>query len=542
MTMALLLALGPPAYAPRLPAALDLWPLPSNVSGTAAPLTVLPSASFFSLATPASSPLLTAAFDRYAALTFPHAPDAARPGRPDSPAITALSLTVHDLDESHPQLATDESYSLSLPAAGGAASAEARTVYGALRALETFSQLVRFDFDAGAYAAAAVELRDAPRFAHRGLMIDTARHYQPLASIRRLVDSLPFAKLNVLHWHMVDSQSFPFEVVSRPKLWEAAYAPSQRYTQADVAAIVEYGRLRGVRVMVEFDMPGHAASWCKGYPEICPSAACTQPLNVASNATFDLIGSLLGEVTGGRPSTRGAPSGLFPDNFVHLGGDEVDTACWTSTPSIASWLAARGWSADDGYAYFVKQTAALAMAAGRRPVQWSEVYDHFKSALPKPVIVHVWKDVTNVTEVLANGYNVLRNVGYDATSWYLDNLNVNWSAVYSNEPCHDVPDALCPGILGGHGEMWGETVDASDVEQTVWPRLAAIAEKLWSPRDLTTSPAASLSRLQSFRCLLNERGVAAAPVNNANARAAPPGPGSCLAQRRRSLAQLKTTK
>jgi len=332
---------------------------------------------------------------------------------------------------------------------------------------------------------------------------------------------------------MVDSQSFPFEVKSYPKLWQGAYAPSQRYTQADVASIVEYGRLRGVRVMVEFDMPGHADSWCNGYPEICPSPSCTTPLNVASNATFALIGSLLGEVTGGKASAAGAPSGLFPDDFVHLGGDEVNTACWTSTPAVAQWLASQGLSADQGYAYFVKQTAAFAIGGGRRPVQWSEVYDHFKSALPKEVIVHVWKDVTNVTEVLANGYQVLRNVGYDATSWYLDNLAVNWQAIYSNEPCHDVPDALCGGILGGHGEMWGETVDASDIEQTVWPRLAAIAEKLWSSRAATATPSAALPRLEAFRCLLNERGIAAAPVTNANARSAPAGPGSCLEQRRR---------
>jgi len=337
----------------------------------------------------------------------------------------------------------------------------------------------------------------------------------------------------VLHWHMVDSQSFPFEVKTYPKLWEAAYAPSQRYTQADVASIVEYGRLRGVRVMVEFDMPGHADSWCTGYPEICPSTTCKTPLNVANNATFKLISALLGEITGGKASQSGAPSGLFPDNFVHLGGDEVNTACWSSTPAVAQWLASKNLTPDQGYAYFVKQTAAFAMAGGRRPVQWSEVYDHFKTALPKEVIVHVWKSVTNVTEVLANGYQVLRNVGYDSTSWYLDNLNINWQAVYSNEPCHDVPDNLCGRILGGHGEMWGETVDASDIAQTVWPRLAAIAEKLWSARADTTNTSAALGRIESFRCLLNERGIAAAPVTNVNARSAPDGPGSCLKQRRR---------
>lgn len=105
------------------------------------------------------------------------------------------------------------------------------------------------------------------------------------------------------------------------------------------------------------------------------------------------------EISGGRASSRDAPSGLFPDGFVHLGGDEVDTTCWSSTPSIAAWLAKKGLSVEQAYGYFVKQAAEMAIARGRRPIQWSEVYDHFKGALPKQVIVHVWKAVTNVTEV-----------------------------------------------------------------------------------------------------------------------------------------------
>jgi hexosaminidase len=137
--------------------------------------------------------------------------------------------------------------------------------------------------------------------------------------------------------------------------------------------------------------------------------------------------------------------------------------------------------------------------------------------------VHIWKPNTNVTEVAANGYDVIINVGYVAHSWYLDNLNVNWEAVYSNEPCAGVPDDLCSEkILGGHGEMWGETVDTSDLQQTVWPRLAAIGERLWSQRDATQNSTLALPRIEAFRCLLNRRGVEAAPVNN--------GPGSCLSQ------------
>ena len=131
-------------------------------------------------------------------------------------------------------------------------------------------------------------------------MIDTGRHFQPVASIKQLINSLPYAKLNVLHWHMSDSQSFALESLSWPRLWQGSFSPQERYLQSEVADVVEYARKRAVRVMVEFDMPGHAAAWCKGYPEVCPSPTCLQPLNVANNTTFVMIAELLNEITGGK--------------------------------------------------------------------------------------------------------------------------------------------------------------------------------------------------------------------------------------------------
>jgi len=210
----------------------------------------------------------------------------------------------------------------------------------------------------------------------------------------------------------------------------------------------------------------------------------------------------------------------------------VDTGCWTKTPSIVKWMQQMNFTADEAYGYFVGRVANIALGQGHRPVQWSEVFDHFGSKLAKGTIVHIWKSNTNVTEVVALGYNVLRNVGYYPHSWYLDNLDITWDAVYTNEPCVDVPDSLCPLVLGGHGEMWGETVDASDVLQTVWPKEAAIAEILWSPRGSSTVGQAH-ARLQWFRCLLNWRGIEAAPVNNKIARNAPPYPGSCYDQKKK---------
>jgi len=402
-----------------------------------------------------------------------------------------------------------------------------------LRGLETFSQMVIYVYETGMYTLPNTpwEIKEAPRFPHRGLMIDVARHYQTIQSIKNIIDSLPYAKLNVLHIHMSDSQSFPLQSSSSPNLWKASFSANERYTKDDIADIVEYAHYRGVRVFVEFDMPGHADSMCAGYPAVCPSPQCTSPLNVANNATFDLIQALLMEMTGGRASKPGNPSpGLFKDNFIHLGGDEVNTKCWTNTPSIAKWLVEMNMSADQAYGYFVARVAQLALDQGHRPVQWSEVFDHFQDKLAKGTVVHIWKSNTNVTQVVDLGYNVIINVGYYKNSWYLDNLEVKWDAVYQNEPCQGVPDTLCPMIYGGHGEMWGETVDTSDLQQTVWPKLAAIAERLWSPRSVSSVEQA-YPRIEYFRCLLNQRGIAAAPVNNPYARSAPPNPGSCYVQR-----------
>jgi len=207
----------------------------------------------------------------------------------------------------------------------------------------------------------------------------------------------------------------------------------------------------------------------------------------------------------------------------------VDTRCWTETPSVHAWLTARGFSALDGYGYFVRRAAALATSLGRRPVHWSEAYELLGRRLANQTVVHVWKTSTDVAKVVADGYAVIRNVDGGGDSWYLDHLDVTSEGAYRNDPCEGVDEDACDRlVLGGHGEMWGETADGSNLEQTVWPRLAAIAERLWSPRGHTEGKwGEAMPRLLDFRCLLLERGVAAAPVTNEMARAAPGGPGGC---------------
>jgi hexosaminidase len=439
----------------------------------------------------------------------------------------------------------DETYTLNV-GISGTATLTAATVYGAIRGLESFSQLVLYDFESERYTVdnAPWKIQDSPRFVHRGLLIDTGRHFLPLVSIRAIIDSLAYAKLNVLHIHLSDDQSFPLESKTYPKLWRAAFSERERYTQADIASLVEYARFRAVRMVPEFDLPGHSTSWCSSYPEICSVCVAqrgsTVPLNPARNSTFALVESVLGEMMGGRASTAGSPRGLFPGNMIHLGGDEVDADCFNRDPEIAAWMAKNDMNASGAYAYFTQRVGAVAKAQGRRVVQWADVYANVGTELDKSSIVHVyksrqhkpgaWNRYISPAQVVADGYQALVNIGYSPTSWYLDNLQNDWASFYKNEPCLNISSADCEQyVLGGEGQMWGEGVDTSDLASTIWPRLAAVAERLWSPRAAVDAQTA-LQRIESFRCLLNRRGIPAAPVNNKDASSAPPGPGSCFKQ------------
>eukprot|EP01116_Phalansterium_solitarium_P023195 TRINITY_DN7_c0_g1_i1.p1 TRINITY_DN7_c0_g1~~TRINITY_DN7_c0_g1_i1.p1 ORF type:complete len:669 (+),score=276.66 TRINITY_DN7_c0_g1_i1:39-2009(+) len=494
-----------------------IWPYPQQFTSANTTVQVAANSFQFSAVKPSSD--LTAAFARYQALMFPHASK-------DQPGGIA-KVVVNAADVSGVlQLETDESYTLTIPSDGSPITITAPTTFGAMYGLETLSQLITFNFDTKGYEInwAPWAIQDAPRFQHRELLVDTSRHFEPVQSLKDIIRSLPFSKINTVHWHLTDSQSFPFDSPSRPLLSQmGAYSSQERYSVEDVADVVEYARQHGVRMMVEVDNPGHAASFCGGYPEVCPSTTCLQPLNPATNATFDLLSDLFMDLTSGK---RGA--GLFYENLFHLGGDEVDTSCWTSTPSVQAWLTANGLTADGGYEYFVKRSQAIARSMGRDVVGWEEIWDHFGTELDPSTVIHQWLPGSTIAaNATSHGYRVLWST--DGV-WYLDGLGTTWQTMYSQEPCTGINATACAKyVLGGGGEMWGETVDTSDLQQTVWPRLAAIGERLWSPQNITDTNAAA-PRYAAFRCLLNRRGVAAAPAFNTQARQSPPGPGGCYTQ------------
>jgi hexosaminidase len=136
-----------------------------------------------------------------------------------------------------------------------------------------------------------------------------------------------------------------------------------------------------------------------GYPDVCPSVTCNTPLDPSTNNIFDLMTGLWSEVTGNASS-----KGIFPDNYIHLGGDEVSTDCWSSTPRIQAWMTQKGFTPDQTYMYIVEQAHNIVSSMGRHPINWEEVFNHFGSKLDKATIIHIWLDHATLAKVVAAGY------------------------------------------------------------------------------------------------------------------------------------------
>ncbi|XP_054817626.1 beta-hexosaminidase 1 isoform X1 [Prosopis cineraria] len=507
-----------------------IWPLPTQFSFGDDTLSVDPGLSLTVDGNGGGSDIVRAAFDRYRGIIFKRIDRFSFLRKLKEKIsvydVSTLRITVHSASEEL-QLGVDESYTLLVPKSNGQAVAgevkiEANTVYGALRGLETFSQLCSFDYSTKAVQIykAPWSIQDKPRFAYRGLMLDTSRHYLPVDVIKQIIESMSYAKLNVLHWHIIDEQSFPLEIPSYPKLWKGSYTKWERYTVEDAYEIVNFAKMRGINVMAEVDVPGHAESWGTGYPELWPAPSCREPLDVSKKSTFDIISGILTDMRK-----------IFPFELFHLGGDEVNTDCWSNTTHVKEWLQNHNMTAKGAYEYFVLKAQDIALSKNWTPVNWEETFNTFPSKLHPQTVVHNWLGPGVCPKAVAKGFRcIFSNQGV----WYLDHLDVPWDVVYAAEPLEGIhEDSQQKLVLGGEVCMWGETADASDVQQTIWPRAAAAAERLWSQKDSTQTgniTLTALPRLQHFRCLLNRRGVPAAPVTNFYARTAPMGPGSCYEQ------------
>ncbi|OWF43172.1 Beta-hexosaminidase subunit beta [Mizuhopecten yessoensis] len=467
------------------------WPLPQIYT---------PSSETFSLnylsfdfpVTGATCDTLTAAIRRYEQIIFGDAELDTRlkffPGfdRFSSADGSVNSLSVHvqeacdTADNKYPALESNEAYNLTV--ASPTSQLVAKTVWGALRGLETFSQLIYEGLD-GQFEVNKTVIVDFPRFQYRGILLDSSRHFLTVEVLKKNLDAMAYNKFNVFHWHIVDDQAFPYESILFPQMSATGsyFGLSHTYTQAQIKAIVEYARLRGIRVIPEFDTPGHTQSWGKGIQNLltkCYSSGKPNgnfgPIDPTLNSTYAFLASFFGEV-----------AEVFPDHYIHLGGDEVSFSCCLL--NIINSL-------KKGY------------------LIWQEVIDN-GATVRADTIVEVWKGgyQAELAKVTKMGYHALLS-----SCWYLNLIayGSDWKRYYACDPWDMVngTQKQLDLVIGGEACMWGEYVDSTNVISRTWPRAAAVGERLWSNKDVRDGTKAA-PRMAEHRCRLIRRGFQAEPVN-----------------------------
>ncbi|KAF7260445.1 hypothetical protein EG68_02226 [Paragonimus skrjabini miyazakii] len=392
----------------------------------------------------------------------------------------------------------NEQYSLSV--SDGKIELQAEEIWGILHGLETIAQLVRLN----QHSTSVIQeqfVEDKPRFIHRGYLIDTSRHFLDLEHIFQFVDIMSMVKMNVLHWHIVDDESFPYSSYTFPELAQkGSYDPEIAiYTQNDIKRVLEYCRLRGVRVLPEFDTPGHTVSWGKGEPELL--AKCYSdgrpngqlgPIDPTTEFTYKFMSKLFTEI-----------KSVFPEKLIHLGGDEVDFSCWASNPDIQSFMKLMDYGTDYAklQSYHMRKVIDLTQTTGRHPstaVVWQEVFDDgFRDV--NNTVIHVWKmerwqdEMKRITEA---GFPVIYS-----SRWYLNYIEygIDWPKYYNLDPTDfgGTPKQVAL-VRGGEATMWSEYVDETNLISRSWPRGAAVAERLWTSGDLSEDD--FRPRLEQLRC------------------------------------------
>ena len=370
----------------------------------------------------------------------------------------------------------DESYHLSVSQTG--IQLTAADPLGVMHGLETLLQLV--EPGPNGWVIPEVRIDDAPRFAWRGLMIDVSRHFMPLEAIERNIDGMAAVKLNVLHLHLSDDQGFRVQSKRCPRLTQMA-SDGLFYTQDQMRELIVYARDRGVRIVPEFDVPGHAVSWLVAYPQLSSGPApqglvrseqdhLRPPLDPTNEETYKLIDRVFGEM-----------EKLFPDQYFHVGGDEVDGKYWDKDEHIQAWM--REHNIQDNHAlqtYFTKRVQQIVHKHGKEMEGWDEILD---GDLPKDSLIQSWRGADSLANAARMGYKAVLSAGY-----YLD-LMYPASQHYAVDPTSGPSMSLTAeekaNIVGGEAAQWTEYVTPENLDNRLWPRTAAIAERLWSPASVT---------------------------------------------------------
>jgi len=468
---------------------LNLMPMPSSVQMGTGQLLV--DRSFSVAATGFHDASLDRGVQRFVAQL---SAQTGLPFRPKPGPASTLQIHAEHNREQLQKLGEDESYELAITDSG--AKLNASNPLGILHGLQTFLQLVQPS--ATGFVVPAVTIKDQPRFPWRGLLIDVSRHFIPLTVLKQNLDGMAAVKMNVLHWHLSDDQGFRVESKKFPKLHEMG-SEGLYYTQSEIREFVEYAHDRGIRVIPEFDMPGHSGSWFVGYPELAsnPGAynfevggpdSVTDP---TTESTYKFLDKFIEEM-----------AKLFPDAYFHIGGDEVNGKHWDANPKIQEFIHAHGMKNNqDLQAYFNQRLLKIVTKHHKNMIGWDEI---LHPNLPKTIVIQSWRGQESLAAAAKQGYSGLLSFGY-----YLDLM---WPAAqhYAVDPMSGAAATLSAEekgrILGGESCMWAEWITPENVDSHIWPRNAVIAERLWSPQEVTDA-GSMYTRLNAVSLQLESMGL-----------------------------------
>ncbi len=380
------------------------------------------------------------------------------------------------------KLSIDDDESYSLDVSNNTVSINAKTDVGALRGLQTLLQLV--NYNKTGYYFPGVTINDSPRFVWRGLMIDVARHFQPIEVLKRNLDAMASVKMNVFHWHLTDDQGFRVESKVYPKLHEIG-GDGLYYTQEQIKDVVKYASNLGIRVVPEFDIPGHATAFLAAYPELGSiegetytvernSGIFDPTLNPIIDETYEFLDNLFSEI---------AP--LFPDEYFHIGGDENEGKHWDANRKIKKFKRKNKLKTNhDLQTYFNIKLEKSLNKLGKKLMGWDEI---MTPDMPTTAVIHSWRGEHEgfakggtLIDAAKNGYNTVLSAGF-----YIDRM-LSVEHHYTVEPIGDVvlTKEERKRILGGEATMWSELVTPLTIDSRIWPRTAAIAERFWSQKEV----------------------------------------------------------
>ncbi|XP_052754679.1 chitooligosaccharidolytic beta-N-acetylglucosaminidase [Galleria mellonella] len=426
--------------------------------------------------------------------------------------LTGKSVSINLINE-QPNLREfsldmDEGYDLRIAAAAKDqinATVTARTFFGLRHGLETLSQLFVYDdLRDHMLLVRDVNISDKPVYPYRGILLDTARNYYSVDSIKRTIDAMALVKLNTFHWHITDSQSFPFVSDRRPNLSKLGVLnPKKVYTKREISEVVKYGLERGVRVLPEFDAPAHVGEgWQDTNLTVCFKAEpwkhyCVEPpcgqLNPTREELYDYLEDIYTDM-----------ADVFQPDMFHMGGDEVSEKCWNSSEEIQQFMVQNRWDLDKSsflklWNYFQTKAQEKAYKAfGKKLplILWTSTltdYAHVENYLDKDdYIIQVWTTGVDpqIKGLLKKGYRLIMS-NYDALyfdcgfgAWVGSGNNwcspyIGWQKVYDNSPAVIALEHK-DQILGGEAALWSEQSDSATLDGRLWPRAAALAERLWA--------------------------------------------------------------